>query len=212
MSTSDQTMAEEPAAKRALIEQILQRRKALSREPLGVQMRPAAIPMSFGQERLWHVEQISVSKGAYNISAGMRFKGRLDVDAMAAGLTTIVARHEALRTRLVVQGAPGEAAEQVVDAPAPVALQPMDVTEDALVGAMTAVAARPLDLERGPLYHFTLFRLAEDDNVLAWVVHHIIADGWSVGVMMRELASLYNAFKAGQPSPLEPLRTRLSVM
>lgn len=202
MATPNQPTKEDSLAKRAMIEQILARRKALSREPLAAQPRPEHIPMSFAQERLWYIEQIGLANGAYNISGGIRFEGTLDVQALSKALGAIVERHEALRTRFPVHDAQGI---QVIDAPEPVPLAPTDIDECELVAQMTRIASQPFDLARDRLYRFTLFRLAPEVHALAIVMHHIVSDGWSIGVLVREMAALYNAFVSGKPSPLEPL-------
>ena len=200
--TMPENRAEDPVAKRALIEQILKRKKALAAEPLDVQQRPEAIPMSFAQERLWYVEQLGASGSAYNISGGMRFEGKLDIDVLSAALSAIVERHEALRTRFPAFEDHGV---QVIDAPEAVVLSPVSVGEAEVRTALTEVASRPFDLARDRLYRFALFQVSSDVHVLGVVMNHIVSDGWSVGVLVRELSALYNAFRAGRPSPLAPL-------
>lgn len=193
---------EDPVAKRALIEQIVQRKKALAREPLSVQVRPAHIPMSFAQERLWYVEQIGAAGSAYNISGGVRLEGALEIQAMEQALSEIVARHEALRTRFATHENQGI---QIIDEPQAVLLTPVEIDEAGLKAAMSELASESFDLSRDRLFRFQLFRIADDDHVLGIVLHHIVSDGWSIGVLVREMASLYGAFVVGQSSPLEPL-------
>lgn len=200
--TIPENRPEDLLKKRALIEKILQQKKALARESLDVQVRPAHIPLSFAQERLWYVEQSGTAGGAYNISGGIRFEGSLDIDVLSAALGAIVERHEALRTRFPAYGDTGE---QVIDAPAAVVLTPMEIDEANLKTEMGALAGEPFDLAGDRLYRFNLFRIAGDIHVLSIVMNHIVADGWSVGVLAREIGSLYSAFVAGQPSPLAPL-------
>jgi len=197
-----ETSVEDPVAKRALIEKILQRKKALAKEPLGVQTRPDPIPMSFAQERLWYVEQTGMSGGAYNISGGMRLIGPLDVNAMSQALSVIVDRHEALRTRFPTHETQGV---QVIDPSLQIVLNPEALVESELAQTMAQFANKTFDLSRDALYRFRLFRIADDIHVLAIVLHHIVSDGWSIGVLTREMASLYCAFVEGKPSPLVPL-------
>ena len=158
--------------------------------------------MSLAQERLWHLEQIGMVNGAYNMSHGFRLAGRLDVGAFNAALTALVERHESLRTRFPVVNDVGT---QLIDPPCPVAVSPIDVTEEELLPAIARISTRPFDLARDTLYRFTLFRLGNEHHVLSNVLHHIVSDGWSSGVLMRDLITFYNAFRAGRPSPLQPL-------
>lgn len=200
--TLPENRAEDPVAKRALIERILKRKKALAAESLDVQQRPEPIPMSFAQERLWYVEQLGTAAGAYNISGGVRLEGALDIAALERALSEIVARHEALRTRFASHEDQGV---QIIDTPVPVKMQPIEIREAELKAAMHELANAPFDLGADALYRFRLFRIEQDVHVLGIVLHHIVSDGWSIGVLIREMAALYGAFAAGEASPLEPL-------
>ncbi len=166
-------------------------------------------PLSFGQQRLWFLDQFTPGTASYNIAFGTRLQMSVDTAVLAASLTELVRRHESLRTTFVtIQGQP----VQRIAPPTPFQLSVIDlrswspVEREAEVQRQVAVQAqRPFDLTCGPLFRATLLQLADDDHVLAVVVHHIIYDGTSSAIMTRELADIYRAFTAGQPSPLPEL-------
>ncbi|WP_203854783.1 non-ribosomal peptide synthetase, partial [Dactylosporangium siamense] len=160
--------------------------------------RGERLPLSFAQQRLWFLQQLEPGSVEYNMPTSVHLAGALDADALAAALTTLVARHEALRTRLVpdADGVPW----QVVD-PAPERLEVpvVDVDRDAVEAWLAADAAVPFDLAAGPVFRATLLRVAADEHVLALAMHHVAGDEWSAGIVRRELDALY----AG--TVLEPL-------
>ena len=164
--------------------------------------RAMALPLSFTQERLWFLDQMGGGGAVYHEVAAARLEGDLDVAALGGALSDLVARHEPLRTRFV-ETAGG--AVQVIDAPRPVALAAEDVAEDAVEARLAAFVAVPFDLGADAPMRVGLMRTAPGHHVLALVLHHIVTDGWSMGVMMREVALLYAARRAGRPDPLPPL-------
>ncbi|HEX5716633.1 MAG TPA: condensation domain-containing protein, partial [Thermoanaerobaculia bacterium] len=164
------------------------------------------LPLSFTQERLWFLHQLDPGSSAYNVPAALRLTGSLDRLALARSLREIARRHEALRTRFaVLDGRPGQVVEPEVRLDLPLvdlsALGPAAREAEALRLA-AAEAAAPFDLERGPVARATLLRLDRDDHAALLTLHHIAADGWSLGIAVRELAALYGAFQRGEPSPL----------
>ena len=177
--------------------------------PLGPTRAIAAqreVPLSFAQERLWFFEQLEPGRPVNNIPIALRLQGRLDVRALEQALGEILRRHAALRTAFhKVNGRP-------VARVAPAAPFRLAVVElgDQAGAAATAQAERlmdhearsPFDLERAPLLRATLLRLGPEDHRLLLTLHHIVSDGWSLGILYRELASLYEAFARGQLSPL----------
>ncbi|MEV6868895.1 amino acid adenylation domain-containing protein, partial [Streptosporangium subroseum] len=170
--------------------------------------RDEQLPLSFAQQRLWFLDQLEPGSPEYNVPVALRLSGALDADALGAALDALMERHEVLRTRLV-QGADG-VAHQVIDPPAGFGLTLADVSGDpdreAQAGEMVAAdAVAPFDLAAGPLFRGRLIRLAPDDHVLSLVMHHIVSDEWSAGVLRRELSALYEAFSRGEASPLSPL-------
>ncbi|HEX8243435.1 MAG TPA: condensation domain-containing protein, partial [Longimicrobium sp.] len=170
--------------------------------------RGAPLPLSFAQQRLWFLEQLGNLGSTYHIPGRLRLRGALDRPALVRALDRLVARHEVLRTTFPVQG--GEPEQRIAPETSRLALVEHDLAGragalDELERLMAQEAAAPFDLERGPLIRGRLIRLAEDDHVLLLTMHHIVADGWSVGVFVDELSRLYTAFRAGRPDPLPPL-------
>ncbi len=171
-----------------------------------------SLPLSFGQQQLWFIDRFAPGQAMYNIPVAIAVRGEVDRAALGRAVDQLVARHEALRTRLVT-GHGGEPA-QVVDPPAPVPLPLADLSvtspglaapADRLRTFIDAEAVRPFSLADGPLIRFGLIRLAGDRHVLLVVVHHVVFDGWSAGVLLRDLAALYRAEAAGGPSGLAGL-------
>ncbi|HSF41241.1 MAG TPA: amino acid adenylation domain-containing protein, partial [Thermoanaerobaculia bacterium] len=171
--------------------------------------RLAPLPASFAQERLWFLEQLEPGTALYNVTAGLRLSGRLRVPALAAALTGLVARHESLRTTFVeIEGRPYQAVAPAAGADLPridLSALPEATREDELARLAAEQARRPFDLARGPLLRASLVRLSGEDHAFVCILHHIVSDGWSAGVLVRELSALYEAFSAGLPSPLPPL-------
>ncbi|MCW6011170.1 AMP-binding protein, partial [Micromonospora sp. CPCC 205371] len=171
--------------------------------------RDRALPLSFGQQRLWFLGQLDAGATDYNLPLPpFRFGGALDVAALTAALGAFVARHEVLRTRLVT--GPDGVPYQVIDPPAPVPLPVVDLAgrDDAVEVAERLVAldaAVPFDLARGPVVRAVLIRLAPDEHALALTLHHVVFDEWSGRILRHELTALYEAFRAGEPDPLPPL-------
>lgn len=177
--------------------------------PIVPQPRTGLLPVSYAQQRLWFLERLAPDRALYNLPAALRLRGRLDVTALQASLDAIVARHEVLRTRIVaVDGVP----MQQIDPPAPLPLPLIDLSdqtatqrEEEVRRVVAAEAQAPFDLARGPLLRARLIRLADDDHVLVIVVHHIVADGWSVGIFVHELGRCYAAAIEGRQLALPNL-------
>jgi len=166
-------------------------------------------PLSFAQQRLWFLEQLEPGLPLYNITGAIRLRGALDRPALERSLGEIVRRHEVLRTTFVeVDGQP----RQRVAAPEPLAVPFLDLGDlpedrrgSEMLRRARAQAHRPFDLSRGPCLRLELLRAAPDDHALLVALHHGVADGWSLGIFMRELGALYSAFASGRPSPLPEL-------
>lgn len=164
------------------------------------------VPLSFAQQRLWFLEQLGESN--YLVPATSRLIGRLDVKALEASLNEIVRRHEALRTTFTtIEGQP----MQVIAPQLALTLSVQDLSrlpfdERALEARrLREEALRPFDLERGTLVRASLARLDENEHLLMLTMHHIVSDGWSLGVLFSELATLYEGFVVGQPASLPEL-------
>jgi amino acid adenylation domain-containing protein len=177
--------------------------------PLVPVARGEDLPLSFAQQRLWFLEQLQPGTSTYNMPSAVRFRGPLDVDALRRSLREVVRRHEALRTTFAVRGG---APVQAVAAELRLELPVIDlrwIAEDKRETALRRLAGeesrRPFDLAAGPLLRATLLRSGDEEHVALLTMHHIVADGWSMGVLIRELGALYPAFLAGEPSPLPEL-------
>jgi amino acid adenylation domain-containing protein len=171
----------------------------------------AVYPTSIGQQHLWFLDQLDrAASAAYHIAAGYHLQGRLDRQAMRATLDAIVARHEMLRTRFVLLD--GQPVQRI--APADVGF---DLIEHDLSGLPERMqqqrvdelsrseASEPFDLSAGPLMRGALLILGPEEHVMLITQHHIISDGWSIGVLMQEVVKLYGAFSEGRPDPLPGL-------
>ncbi|HEX8559178.1 MAG TPA: amino acid adenylation domain-containing protein [Pyrinomonadaceae bacterium] len=172
--------------------------------------RAREMPLSLAQQRLWFIAQLDPNSVAYNIPAAVRLTGPLNAHALERAFAEVVRRHEPLRTTFeTVEGGPVQVIAEE-GAPPPMPLADLRAFEAARREAEVArlageEARRPFDLERGPLLRTTLLRLAEDEHVLLLTMHHIVSDGWSMGVLVGEVAALYEAFAGGSPSPLPEL-------
>ncbi|WNG57632.1 AMP-binding protein [Archangium gephyra] len=177
--------------------------------PLRRVARDGALPLSFAQQRLWFLEQLEQGSVFYNVPAVVRLRGELKTEALERSFEELVRRHEALRTTFRVEnGAP----VQVISEEPRLAFSVEDLSE--LPEAEREAEARrraeqeaqrPFDFEKGPLLRTKLLKLGEKEHVLVLVMHHIVSDGWSMGILVRELAGLYEAYSQGKGSPLEEL-------
>jgi amino acid adenylation domain-containing protein len=161
------------------------------------------LPLSFGQEQLWFIDRFAPGQAMYNIPIAVTIRGSLDEDALDLAITALVARHEALRTRLV-PGAGGRPV-QVIDSPVPVPAARVALAGGTLKEFIDAEAATPFDLAAGPLARFSLISADDGTRVLLAVVHHVVFDGWSAGILVRDLAALYLAQVTGAPPGLDEL-------
>jgi amino acid adenylation domain-containing protein len=193
----------------ALVEQARQKDGETRFPPLGPMPREQDPPLSYAQQRLWFLERLTPGGSAFNIPTAVLLSGELDLGILERSFGEIAARHEALRT---VVGGEAEPPVQRVLPPAPVRIPQVDLAglppalREAESGRLAAAEARrPFDLARGPLVRLTTLRLEEREHVVLLTLHHIVADGGSTRVLVRELATLYGAFAAGEPSPLPPL-------
>ncbi len=166
-------------------------------------------PLTFAQERLWFLDQMEANNAAYNVCAPVWLTGNLNLSALDQSLNEIRRRHEVLRTAFRLVGEkPSQFISQFCPSKLPVVdlttLPPVDREPQALRLAAED-AKRPFDLARGELFRATLVRLNAEEHVLLLTAHHIVSDGWSTGVLHRELRTLYEASLAGQQSPLPEL-------
>jgi amino acid adenylation domain-containing protein len=166
-------------------------------------------PLSFPQQRLWLLDRMEPGSPAYNVPVALRRRGALRPDVLRRALCEIVARHESLRTRFaLVDGEPAQLVVPSVPFGLPVhdlSALPAAAREDEARRLLAAEARTPFDLGRAPLLRARLLRLAPDEHLLLLTLHHVVSDGWSMGVLHREMDALYRAFAAGASSPLPPL-------
>src|SRR5437870_4398163 len=196
-------------AKRTLLDLRMKKKEAEAAVEGGIPHREGRqkAALSFAQQRLWFLQQLETESPAYNVYGSVKLKGRLNEEALRRSLKEIVRRHEALRTRFVeVEGRAMQVVGDRVEVELPVIeLSGVEERERETLRLAIEEASIPFDLGRGPLLRGKLLRLGEEEHVLLLTVHHIVSDGWSVGVLVRELGVLYEAYAAGKESPLPEL-------
>jgi amino acid adenylation domain-containing protein len=213
MNKPDQSLEElkQSILLRRVQERIAMRAGTPSQSPIPPADRDAPLPLSWAQQRLWFLNQFDHAAGAaYHIPTALRLRGALDRDALRTTLDRIVARHEALRTSF--ESGPNGPVQVIAPADCGFTLTEHDLRaipaserERALAELRAAEAAALFDLAAGPLIRGQLIRLADDEDILLVIQHHIISDAWSLGILVKEVSVLYAAFSQGQPDPLPPL-------
>ena len=191
------------------IETIMKVGQGLNAPPIVPVPRSQHLPLSFAQQRLWFLNQVEPNNTAYNLLDAVRLTGSLNIPALEQSLNEIVRRHEILRTTFTtVNGEPVQVIAptltltmQVIDLKA----LPEDQQSQQSQQLAIQEAQKPFDLSKAPLLRVTLLQLGATDYVVLFTMHHIVADGWSMGVLVQEIATLYQVFCVGQPSPLPEL-------
>src|SRR5215212_6966234 len=211
MNELQQRIASLSPEQRELLLQRLRKEQPLASEPAEIPRRDPAdpLPLSFAQQRLWFLDQLAPNNPFYNIPLGVQLDGPLNVEALKLSFNEIVRYHETLRTSFeVVSGQPA----QVIHPPYAPELPLVDLRElehsqrEAEAQRVAdAEALQPFDLAGDQLFRITLVSLAEDSHLLVLTMHHIISDGWSKNVLLKDLASLYEAYSQGESSPLPEL-------
>ena len=179
------------------------------RPPLARQTRPERVPLSYAQQRLWFIDQLEGTSTEYNMPLALRLEGELDHRALERALATIVDRHESLRTRFtMIEDEP----VQVIAPSLPLDMRIDDlrrieevVRQEAVATAARAEWEQPFDLSSGPVLRVRLLQVGERAHVMLVTMHHIVSDGWSLGVFSRELVTLYEVYREGRENPLKPL-------
>ena len=169
-------------------------------------------PLSFAQQRLWFLDQLMPGSAMYNVPMALRLVGHLNVAALARTLSEIVRRHEALRTTFTaVDGEP----VQIIHPPLPFDLTVTDFSsldeaerEPQAQRARSEEARRPFDLAQGSMLRVSLLRLGTDEHIILFTLHHIVSDGWSMGIFVKEVVALYQAYLEGRVSPLPELNVQ----
>ena len=185
------------------------REEGLQTPPLRAVDRTARLPLSFAQQRLWFLDQLEPGSPFYNFSRALRLHGPLDVGALSQTIDEIIRRHESLRTSFGAEnGTPFQQIADFESRPLPlIDLRKLPDADREARGRQVAAEEihQPFDLTHDPLLRALLLRLSDDHHVLILTMHHIAADGWSIGVLFRELTALYESFVAAKPSPLAAL-------
>ena len=189
----------------ALAQQLRRTDEALP--PIEAMPRGAALPLSFAQQRLWFLTQLEGLSETYHIPLALSLRGELDLPAWRQSLDALYARHEALRSRFVtVEGQPQA---HILPADAlPLTVHDLRGRQDAQSQARQLaqrLTEAPFDLTQGPLVRAALIRLADEEHLFLLTCHHIISDGWSTGILLRDLGALYGALRRGDADPLPPL-------
>jgi amino acid adenylation domain-containing protein len=181
----------------------------VSREGERGGQRGVRLPLSFAQQRLWFLDQLVPNNPLYNCPGAVELEGKLDLEVLESVINEIVRRHEVLRTRIEVEE--GEPV-QVFDEWGPRGLEVEDLTNllqeerEAEVGRIAREEATAgFDLRRGPLLRVKVLKLAEEEHVVLFTMHHIVSDAWSMGILMREVSVLYESMSKGNGSPLPEL-------
>jgi amino acid adenylation domain-containing protein/FkbM family methyltransferase len=169
---------------------------------IGVVSREQALPMSFSQERLWFLEQLESTGAAYHMPVLLRLRGELDVAALRQAFGDLIARHESLRTRFISREGVGL---QQVDAPWTLSLPVRELAQEEREGFLRACVTKPFDLQQEYLLRVELLQCAADEHLLLIVQHHLITDGWSVGILLQEMSIAYRARCRGQAAQFAPL-------
>ena len=191
------------------LEAALEQDRGLATPPLVRRERRGDLPLSFAQERLWFLQQLDPEGVTYNATFGIRLTGSLGLAALEGALHELVCRHEVLRTLVTLRD--GRLIQVVQEQPPRfrVRVDLRDIAPDAAEAELPRLAAqvgkRPFDLARGPLLRAALIQLGEDEHAVLLALHHIVCDGWSIGVLAREIGLLYADLSAGRPSSLAPL-------
>lgn len=195
------------AAHKAELLALLQQQATL--QPIPRAEHQGLAPLSYAQQRLWFLAQLQTTGTAYHLATLLHLRGRLVLPALQQSLTTLVERHEILRTTYtVIDGVP----RQCIGAPPPVQITAIDLTtlptaqqRAQVIERTQQEQARGFDLARGPLWRFVLFHLAEESSMLAILMHHLITDEWSTGILLREISACYTGFVKQQAVALPPL-------
>ena len=211
MDNLDQRIAALSPEQRAVLERRLKEKGTASQQSSSIQKcdRSKPLPLSFSQQRMWLLDQLEPGGVVYNRPTHFRLSGVLDVEALEQSLQEIVQRHEVLRSRFpTIKGQPS----LKIEASLPVLLPLVDLSHPLeterhkqLQHIVDKDARTPFDLTAAPLFRLQLVKLSEKEHWLLFSLHHIVFDGWSAGVLQKEITVLYSAFSTQQASPLPEL-------
>ena len=211
MGDVSKRLAELSPEKRALLMKKLQEKSQQEAKKHAITKRENQneYPMSFAQERMWFLYQWDPSSPSYNMPAAVRFQGKLNLDVLKQSLNEIVRRHEVLRAAFVTED---ERPKQIILTELTLDIPLLDLSqlskdeqEAQVTQLATDDAQKPFDISKPPLLRASLVRLNPEEHIVLFTMHHIISDGWSIGVLIKEFVTLYHAFSAGKPSPLDEI-------
>ncbi|MBD6618564.1 amino acid adenylation domain-containing protein [Komarekiella sp. 'clone 1'] len=180
-------------------------------EPRNIEriLRSQELPLSFAQQRLWFLDQLEPNNSFYNIAAAVRLEGQLNIGALEQSFNEIISRHEALRTNFqTIEGQAIAVISEAISLILPIfdiSELPLNLQEAEVKKQASQEAQKPFDLKGDLLLRVKLLRLNQQEHIILLTIHHIVSDGWSIDILVRELATLYQAFCNGQPSPLPAL-------
>jgi amino acid adenylation domain-containing protein/non-ribosomal peptide synthase protein (TIGR01720 family) len=192
----------------ALCEHLLRAQRQEQLPPITPLNRDDSLCLSFAQQRLWFLDQLEGKNATYNMFGAVRLEGFLSAAALEQSLQAIVQRHETLRSTFPTVNGKPLVQLSVISYQLPVInlqLLPDNQQDTELQRLVNEAAMRPFDLSWGPLFRIALLQLSRNSHVLLLTMHHIISDGWSIGIFINELSQLYEAFSQGRPSPLPAL-------
>ena len=210
MNGLDSRIAQLSPAKRKLLQQMRrQHRGKPASRPIGPRGSDEPAPLSFAQQRLWFLDRLQPGSSFYNVATRVRLSGPLDEQALEQSLRDVIVRHEALRTTFTeIDGEP----RQIIHAELDWSLRSVDLSQLAPRGREQEIARhlreearRPFDLDHGPLIRGRLLHIDSREHLLLLTLHHIVCDGWSMGVLGREVNLLYEARRAGRVAKLPDL-------
>ncbi|MHC4454088.1 MAG: condensation domain-containing protein, partial [Planctomycetota bacterium] len=205
MSNTSKRIENLSPEKRALLEKKLKEKKLATsmRKSIPRRENPGVAPLSYAQQRLWFLNQLEPDSPFYNISQVFRIHGTINVESLHKALNAIINRHEILRTSFKLEG---EQPVQVISTKLTLDLPTINISESPgkkretrIQNLISDFTQQPFDLTCGPLILFHLIRIDSQEHIFVVVMHHIISDGWSMGIFNRELEALYNSFCSGEP-------------
>ncbi len=191
------------------LEQLRKAGRVWQAPPIRPVSRDQMLPLSYAQQRLWFMQQLDPQSAAYNITNSLRVRGALNLAAVSRSLQEIARRHEVLRTRFEVrEGMP----VQVIEEAREVEIGEWDVSEseprqreERAREIARQEGGRAMDLGAGPLWRVGVVKMGEEDHVLMMSMHHVVSDGWLMGVMIREFTALYEGYRQGREEKLEEM-------
>ncbi len=204
MSDISKRIANLSPEKQALLEKKLKEKKVTTSRRRSIPRRdnPSVAPLSYAQQRLWFLNQLEPDSPSYNITQIFRVQGTLNIESLRKALNAIINRHETLRTTFKLEG---EEPVQVISIKLTLDLPTIDINESPgkrretkIRNIISDITQQPFDLTCGPLTRFNLVRIDNQEYIFVYVMHHIVSDGWSMGIFNRELEAFYNSFCLGE--------------